>query len=79
MATFFLAVSPKPYPSENHMLSGVTDAYRIVNGEGDFLPGLIVDRYNEFLVCQFFTAGMDCFKPLIVDSLSNLLRCERHL
>jgi 23S rRNA (cytosine1962-C5)-methyltransferase len=46
------------------LLSEVTNAYRIVNGEGDFLPGLIVDRYNEFLVCQFFTAGMDCFKPL---------------
>jgi 23S rRNA (cytosine1962-C5)-methyltransferase len=50
-----------------------TNAYRIVNGEGDFLPGLIVDRYNEFLVCQFFTAGMDYFKPLIIDSLSSLL------
>ena len=55
------------------ILSRMTNAYRIVNGEGDFLPGLIVDRYNEFLVCQFLTAGMDCFKPLVVDSLSNLL------
>jgi 23S rRNA (cytosine1962-C5)-methyltransferase len=55
------------------ILSGVTNAYRIVNGEGDFLPGLIVDRYNEFLVCQFFTGGMDVFKPLIIDSLSRLL------
>jgi 23S rRNA (cytosine1962-C5)-methyltransferase len=54
-------------------LGEVTNAYRIVNGEGDFLPGLIVDRYNEFLVCQFFTAGMDYFKPLIIDSLSSLL------
>jgi 23S rRNA (cytosine1962-C5)-methyltransferase len=54
-------------------LSGVTNAYRIVNGEGDFLPGLIVDRYNDFLVCQFFTAGMDYFKPLIIDSLLGLL------
>lgn len=55
------------------ILSGVTNAYRVVNGEGDFLPGLIVDRYGEFLVCQFFTAGMDTFKPLIVGALSNLL------
>jgi 23S rRNA (cytosine1962-C5)-methyltransferase len=54
-------------------LSRVTNAYRIINGEGDLLPGLIVDRYDEFLVCQFFTAGMDFFKPLIVDSLSSLL------
>jgi 23S rRNA (cytosine1962-C5)-methyltransferase len=55
------------------LLREVTNAYRIVNGEGDFLPGLIVDRYNEFLVCQFFTAGMDFVKPLIIDSLSSLL------
>lgn len=55
------------------ILSGATNAYRIINGEGDFLPGLIVDRYDEFLVCQFFTAGMDYFKPLIIDSLSSLL------
>jgi 23S rRNA (cytosine1962-C5)-methyltransferase len=54
-------------------LCEVTNAYRIVNGEGDFLPGLIVDRYNEFLVCQFFTAGMDFLKPLVIDSLSSLL------
>jgi 23S rRNA (cytosine1962-C5)-methyltransferase len=53
------------------ILSRITNAYRIVNGEGDLLPGLIVDRYDEFLVCQFFTAGMDFFKPLIVDSLSS--------
>jgi 23S rRNA (cytosine1962-C5)-methyltransferase len=55
------------------LLSGVTNAYRVVNGEGDLLPGLIVDRYNAFLVCQFFTAGMASFKTLIIDALSNLV------
>jgi 23S rRNA (cytosine1962-C5)-methyltransferase len=58
------------------ILSRVTNAYRIVNGEGDFLPGLIVDRYNEYIVCQFFTAGMNSFKPLIVDSLLGLLTAK---
>lgn len=58
------------------ILSGVTNAYRVLNGEGDFLPGLIVDRYSEFLVCQIFTAGMDGFKPLIVDALSKLLAAK---
>jgi len=48
-------------------LSASTNAYRIVNGEGDFLPGLIVDRYGGFLVCQFFTAGMALFRNDIVD------------
>ena len=51
------------------LLSDSTDAYRIVNAEGDFLPGLIVDRYRGFLVCQFFASGMALFKDDIVDIL----------
>src|SRR5215204_6165602 len=54
-------------------LSATTNAYRLINGEGDFLPGLIVDRYNDFLVCQFFTAGMAMFKGDIVDALNGLI------
>jgi 23S rRNA (cytosine1962-C5)-methyltransferase len=53
-------------------LSRSTDAYRIVNGEGDFLPGLIIDRYGDFCVCQFLTAGMELFKPNIVEALGGL-------
>lgn len=52
-------------------LSASTNAYRIVNGEGDFLPGLIVDRYADFLVCQFFTAGMALYKEDIVEALNG--------
>jgi 23S rRNA (cytosine1962-C5)-methyltransferase len=48
---------------------GKTNAYRMVNGEGDFLPGLILDRYGDVLVLQFLTAGMDRWKPLLVDLL----------
>ena len=43
-------------------LHGKTNAYRIINGEGDFLPGLIVDRYGEVLVLQCLTAGMERWK-----------------
>lgn len=46
-----------------------TNAYRVVNGEGDFLPGLIVDRYGDVFVLQFLTAGMDRLKGLLVDLL----------
>ncbi|MBI2532904.1 MAG: class I SAM-dependent rRNA methyltransferase [Deltaproteobacteria bacterium] len=53
-------------------LSTTTNAYRLINGEGDFLPGLIVDRYADFLVCQFFTAGLELFKDDIVAALSAL-------
>jgi 23S rRNA (cytosine1962-C5)-methyltransferase len=44
-------------------------ACRLINGEGDFLPGLIVDRYGETLVLQCLTAGMERWKTLLVDLL----------
>ena len=53
--------------------SSSTTAYRVINSEGDFIPGLIVDRYNDFLVCQFFTSGIDLFKQDIVAALSGLV------
>lgn len=46
-----------------------TNAYRLVNGEGDLLPGLIIDRYNEVLVVQISTLGMQKFRPMIVEWL----------
>jgi 23S rRNA (cytosine1962-C5)-methyltransferase len=50
-----------------------TTGYRLVNGEGDFLPGVIIDVYDAFVVCQFLTAGADRLKPLIVDAVVTLL------
>lgn len=58
-----------------HLASSCT-AYRVVNGEGDLLPGLVVDRYAGFLVCQFFAAGMAQFKEEIVEALTHLDRFE---
>jgi len=52
-------------------LKGKTSAYRMVNGEGDFLPGLIVDCYGETLVLQCLTAGMERSKELFRDLLVN--------
>jgi 23S rRNA (cytosine1962-C5)-methyltransferase len=45
------------------------EAYRVVFGEADGLPGLIVDRYGSVLVVQFLTAGMDRFTDTIVKAL----------
>lgn len=50
-----------------------TTGYRLLNGEGDFLPGVIVDVYHPFCVCQFLTAGADALKPLVVQALVDLL------
>lgn len=50
-------------------LPGGTDAYRVVFGESDGLPGLVVDRYADSLSIQFHTAGMDALKPLVLAGL----------
>lgn len=46
-----------------------TDAFRLVNAEADGLPGIIVDRYGDFLVCQFLSAGAEFWKKTIVAEL----------
>jgi 23S rRNA (cytosine1962-C5)-methyltransferase len=46
-----------------------TDAYRVVHGEGDRLPALIVDRYGDYLVIQTLDQGMDAAKDWIVTAL----------
>jgi 23S rRNA (cytosine1962-C5)-methyltransferase len=48
-----------------------SDAYRIVFSEGDFLPGLIVDRYNDVLCLQILTQAMDA-EPVRVAALQTL-------
>lgn len=50
-----------------------TDALRLVNGEGDGLPGLVVDRYADFAVCQFLTAGADALRADVVAALTALV------
>lgn len=49
-----------------------TNAYRLIHGEGDLLPGLIVDRYGDLLVMQTLAFGMDRRKELLADLLSGM-------
>ena len=54
---------PKPY-------------YRLVYGESDGLPGLVIDRYGTSCVVQIGTAGMERLKPQIQEALSQVLSCD---
>lgn len=47
--------------------------YRLVYGESDGLPGLVIDRYGDICVVQLGTAGMERFKAEIVESLKHVL------
>ena len=46
-----------------------SDAMRLVHGESDGLPGLIVDRYGDTLVAQFLSSGAERWKAVLVDAL----------
>lgn len=52
------------------------DATRLIFSEADFLPGLIVDKYGDYLSAQFMSLGMDMIKQDIVDILVKLTGCK---
>jgi 23S rRNA (cytosine1962-C5)-methyltransferase len=47
--------------------------YRLIYGESDYLPGLIIDRFGDHLVVQTNTAGMECLKDAIIQALEEVL------
>jgi len=49
-----------------------TETFRLVHGESDFLPGLIIDKYNEFISLQILSAGMESRISLICDVLDSI-------
>ena len=51
------------------LLSAKTNAYRLINAEGDGFPGLVVDVYNDVLALSITTAGMEKQKQNILDAL----------
>ena len=52
-----------------------SNALRLVHGESDGLPGLIVDRYADVLVAQFLAAGVERWRDPILDALMELTGC----
>ena len=61
-----LALRRKLYPN--------SETFRLVHGEGDFLPGLIIDKYNDHISIQTFSYGMDRRLTLICDVLESILQ-----
>jgi len=60
--------------NRRRIVSGSDPAYRLVFGEGDLLPGIIVDRYGDYLVLQTLSSGADALKPLLVEILKEAVR-----
>jgi len=56
-----------------HILGSSTDCYRLINGDGDGLSGVVVDRYGGVLVVQLLTAGADRMRAEIVAALREIV------
>lgn len=63
-----LDLRKKLYPESD------TNAFRLIHGESDGLPGLVVDCFNKAIAVQAFSAGMDRHLPLICDVLLDLFQ-----
>ncbi len=55
-------------------LEGQTNAYRVVHGEADGCPSLVVDRYDRWLVVQLLSAGLERYRAEIVSALTEVVR-----
>lgn len=51
-------------------------AWRMVHGEGDGLPSLVVDRYDRWVVAQLLSAGLETMRATILDAIEEVLRPE---
>jgi len=58
-------------------LAIASDGVRLVHGEADGLPGLVVDRYADTLVAQFGAAGVERWRDVIADALLRTTGCTR--
>ncbi|NTU58255.1 MAG: class I SAM-dependent rRNA methyltransferase [Chlorobiaceae bacterium] len=61
-----LTLREKVYPATE------TNAWRLVHGESDGLPGLVIDRFDRAFVIQSFSAGMDRHLPIITEVIKEL-------
>jgi 23S rRNA (cytosine1962-C5)-methyltransferase len=59
-----------------NILNESTNTCRLVFSEADYLPGLIVDKYADYLAVQVLTSGIERMMPVIIDELQKLLKPE---
>ena len=67
-ASFFIAACAESIRARS-LFDIQSDGLRLIHGESDGLPGLVVDRYGDTLVAQFSSCGSERFKGVIVDAL----------
>ena len=70
---FFIRRLEQAQAGREHLISRLQlSAYRLVAAESDFLPGITIDRYNDYLVCQLLSAGAEYHKNELMEALKTL-------
>lgn len=69
---FFEKLANAQQRREFFIAQGELTGYRLIAGESDGLPGITIDRYDNFIVCQLLSAGADIYRHVIVDCLKEL-------
>ncbi|OGJ57914.1 hypothetical protein A2635_03015, partial [Candidatus Peribacteria bacterium RIFCSPHIGHO2_01_FULL_51_9] len=59
---------------KKYVASKLTDSYRLIHGENDLLPGLIVDKYGSYLSLQFHNPGIEQWREQIVAALVKVVK-----
>lgn len=61
--------------ARQHLLQeGITNTVRLIFAEADFLPGLIVDKYADFISIQIHSVGVEKVKDIVISELNTLLK-----
>lgn len=71
-AAFFRKRVEQAVKIRKPLVSGVSTGCRLISTESDGLPGLIVDRYGDYVICQFLSRGTEFWKKDIVKAVSDL-------
>lgn len=75
--SFFLARLEEALSLRKTFIStDTTNAFRLVHGESDGLPGVIVDRYGDVIVVQFLSSGAEYWRQTLTDLLAEYGECE---
>jgi 23S rRNA (cytosine1962-C5)-methyltransferase len=69
---FFLRKLQQAWQYRQHI--GYIENCRLVFGEADYLPALIVDKFNDYFVLQTLAYGMDVWKPAVVEALNTIFK-----
>ena len=63
---------------ETQVISEQTNAYRLVHGEGDGLPGLIIDMYHDVAIIQAHSTGMQQDRRIIAEAIKEVITASQH-